>query len=226
MKKLTYAAAACLVFNCMWLVLMILSVAKRGSINSLHEAVKSVAKLDLLFHLSYINAIFVTVSAAVFLVFLYSQCSKYDHEWSLAGLVFIPPYLAINLFVYFSQISIVPILQKLAEVECDREMYIELLGMFVQGWQKSAVSVFNQLAYAVMGIPSIIFGVIMVGKKIISQAGGWSLIINGALCIIGAAGLVVQNNMMISATTAGGAVFIIALGAILIESRKSSKVDA
>ncbi|MFZ5946073.1 MAG: TetR/AcrR family transcriptional regulator [Bacillota bacterium] len=95
------------------------------------------------------------------------------------------------------------------------EVYRVILGQFIQGWSGSAVSVFNQLAYAILGIPSIIFGVLLIKNKKLSTLGGWLLTLNGISCIIGLIGTAANNRVLVIGSVAGGALFLFALIALV-----------
>lgn len=215
-KKLWFSAVLCLIFTVLWLILMILSVSKTGSISSFEQAISSVMNTGILFKISYINAVFVTITATVFFTCLYYYCKSLNAEWSLIGLLFVPIYSILNLFVYFSQITIIPRLITLMDGSKYSEIYKVILGQFVQGWAGSAISVLNQLAYGILGIPSIIFGMLLVKNKRISTLGGWLLTLNGLSCIVGGIGTVANNEIFATGSVIGGALFLFSLVAIVV----------
>jgi hypothetical protein len=153
-KKLRAAAAVCLIFTSLWLVFMILYTVNTGVIDTFEEAIASVIEPEILFYLSYTNAVFVTVTASIFFVYLYHYCKPFNAEWSLVGLIFVPVYGLLNLVVYVSQITVIPRLTALMSDTQYSQAYTVIAGQFVQGWSGSVLSVLNQLAYAVLGIPS------------------------------------------------------------------------
>lgn len=222
-KKLRASAILCLVFTVLWLILMIVSVSKTGSIITFEQAIDSVMNTGVLFYLTYINAVFVTITATIFFVHLYYYCRSLNVEWSLIGFAFIPIYSILNLFVYFSQIAVVPRLISLMNTSEFHEAYKVFLGQFVQGWPGSIISVLNQLAYAVLGIPSIIFGLMLIKNKSISTLGGWFLAFNGVSCLIGVMGTAANNEVLAIGSVVGGTLFLFALIAIVFEKNKIVK---
>lgn len=210
-NKLWVAALLCMLFTILWLILMILSILKTGSIRTIDQAINSVMKTGLLFHFSYINAVFVTITVTIFLICLFDYCKYLNLQWSLIGIIFVPIYSILNLFVYFSQITIIPRLITLMNISQNPDVYRVILGQFVQGWSGSAIAVTNQLAYAILGIPSIVFGVLLIKDKEISTLGGWLLVLNGISCIIGIIGTVTNNEVIAAGTVAGGVLFLFAL---------------
>ncbi len=215
-KNLRNSALVCLVFTVLWMVLMILSISNTGPVRTLEQAINSAANAGILFRITYINAVFVTVTAAVFFICLYCRCKPLNDHWSFAGLIFVPVYCVLNLLVYFSQIAVVPRLVALMESSGYPEVYQAMLGQFVQSWSGSAISAVNQLAYAVLGIPSIIFGMLLVRDRKVSVPGGWLLILNGLSCITGVIGTAVGSETLAMGSVAGGALFLFALVAIVL----------
>jgi hypothetical protein len=78
-------------------------------------------------------------------------------------------------------------------------------------WPDSAVSILNILAYAVLGIPSIIYGVMLTKAGKVMRIGAILLILNGVLCNIGLIGVMTETNWMKLGTMLGGILFLAAL---------------
>lgn len=218
-KKLWFSALSCLIFTVLWLTLMILSASKTGSISTFEQAIDFVMKAGILFQLSYINAVFVTVTITIFFTCLYYYYKPLHAEWSLIGYVFIPIYSVLNLLVYFSQISVVSRLITLMNTSKYPEVYRVVLGQFVQGWSGSTISVVNQLAYAILAIPSIIFGTLLIKEKKISTLGGWLFTLNGLSCIVGVVGTAINNQVLAVGSVLGGALFLFALIVIVLKMK-------
>jgi len=66
-----------------------------------------------------------------------------------------------NLAVYLSQVTVVPRLFQLQATPEYQALSQFLLRQAIQQWPDSMVSIVNNLAYAILGVPSIIFGVLM-----------------------------------------------------------------
>ncbi len=210
-KMFGKVSLVCLIFSILWLLLMVLSIARIGSIDTLEQAIYSVANPDWLFYLTYINAVIITILITILFVGLYLYCKPSEPEWSMIGLIFVPVYCVFNLFSYFSQITIVPKLlayQTMADYDNASKI---LLGQMVQGWQGSAVSVINNFAYAILGVSSIAFGVVLLKKRKFAKVSGIFLILNAVACIIGIIGIVAGNKIIGMGSAVGGGLFIIVL---------------
>jgi hypothetical protein len=210
-KTLGAMSLTCLIVTVLWLVLYIYSVASAGPLETLEQALASVARPDALFYLTYANATLVTLSATMLFAGLYVYCQPTAPGWSAMGLVFVPVYCVLNLFAYLSQITIVPrllALQQTAEYQAASRL---LLGQMVQQWPGSAVNVLNNLAYAILGIPSIVFGVLLCRRGSSTRLPGVLLALNGVACIIGMAGVVSGSGLLQQGSIVGGALFLLAL---------------
>ncbi|MCX8129509.1 MAG: hypothetical protein N3I35_05335 [Clostridia bacterium] len=214
-KKTGITSIVCLVFTILWIILMIAFIAGARELKTLEDAVYLASSRGTLYYLSFINAVCVTVAATVFFAYLYQDIKKHYSGAALAGMAFIPVYCAINLFVYSSQITIVPILASHADSQYS-DIYKVILGQFVQGWPGSTVWVLNQLGYAVLGIPSIVFGVLLIKHIAGAKPGGVLLSLNGAACIAGVAGIVFKNTLLMMGSVVGGVLFLFALIAIAV----------
>jgi hypothetical protein len=69
----------------------------------------------------------------------------------------------------------------------------------------------NSLAYAVLGIPSIIFGLLLYNSGRVSRSGGILLSLNGLAGITGFVGVVVKSTILAQGVLAGGILFLLAL---------------
>ncbi len=210
-NKLRISTMLCLFFSVGWVILMIISTSSASPVKTIDDAVHSVTDTGGLFQLTYINAVLVTITATIFYCGLYSYLKSLNRDWSVIGFVFVPVYCLLNIVVYFSQITVIPRLNSLIVEAENPEMYRAILGLFVQSWSGSVISVMNQLAYAVLAVPSVIFGMLLIKNKKISVPGGWLLLLNGVCCILGAIGTAANHGMLSSGSMAGGILFIFAL---------------
>jgi len=117
---------------------MIILAAKTGPISTFEQAINSVMNVGILFQLNYINAVLITITATIFFACLYDYCKSLNAQCSLNGVTFVPIYSTINLFVYFSQIAIIPRLLTLMKICASPDVYTVILGQFVQAWSGSA----------------------------------------------------------------------------------------
>ena len=137
--------------------------------------------------LTYANAAALT-AVAVLLYFAFYQYLKSDHPiLSAIGLVFVPLYGIFNLLVYLSQITIVPILAS---------RNAETLAQWLQIWPQSTIAILNQVAYTLLGISSILFGIAFIRKDHAVHLAAWLLILNGIACILGLIGVLIGNSLL------------------------------
>ena len=200
-----------LVLTVTWLALLIASLSGVGPLDTFDQVLAYAARLDALFYLSYINSALIVVPATVLFCVLYRQYYGADPYGSLVGLVFVPVYTALNLFAYLSQITVVPGLiahRQQPEYQAAADV---LLRQMIQQWPESGVAFFNGLAYAVLGIPAIIFGVLMSRHTPPLKLAGALLALNGVACILGVVGLLTRSDLLGLGTVAGGVLFLLAL---------------
>ena len=204
-KLLGTLSLICLIFTVIWLVLLIYGAATQGPVETLEQALASVAHLGLLHYLTYANATLITLSATMLFAGLYVRCKTEAPLWAAMGAAFVPIYGLLNLFAYLSQITIVP---RLVALQPASDL---LLAQMVQGWPGSAVNVVNNLGYAVLGIPSIIFGLLLGKRHAPMRLAGILLALSGVASIIGMAGIVAQSPALGLGSIVGGVLFLAAL---------------
>lgn len=102
-----------------------------------------------------------TLAAVALFAALYAWLKPIAPACAIIGLVFVPIYGVLNLVAYLSQVALVPALVALrADVEYVATADV-LLRLTLQAWPASAMAFFNGLAYAILGIPSILFGFLL-----------------------------------------------------------------
>lgn len=204
-RLLGAVAATCLVVTVIWLVLFIYGTATQGAVETMDQALASVAETGALHHLTYVNATLVTVSALMLFAGLAVRCGAAAPLWAAMGAAFVPIYGLLNLFAYLSQITIVPRLVAL------RPGANVVLAQMVQAWPGSAVNVLNNLGYAVLGVPSIIFGLLMSRETPSMRVAGILLALSGVASIVGLVGIVAQSAALGLGSIVGGVLFLAAL---------------
>jgi hypothetical protein len=198
-------ALICLIVTAVWILLLIYQASTQGSPATADQAVAYVAYLDPVFYVTYGNAAMISLSATMLLAGLYIVLRDDAPMWAAMGVAFVPVYSLLTLFAYVSQITIVPrlvVLQPGSNV---------LLAQMVQAWPGSAVNVLNNLGYAVLGIPSIVFGVLLAMRDVSLRLAGILLALSGIASLIGMGGIVVQNVILSGGSIAGGLLFLAAL---------------
>jgi hypothetical protein len=190
---------------------MIAYMVTAGPMETFEQTLAVVSQQSWTFTLNYANATLFTILATILMTGLYSYCKDTAPGWCLVGLVFIPVYSVLNLFSYLSQITIVPqllILHQTPDYEATAEL---LLRLMIQHWSGSGVIVLNTLAYALLGIPSVIFGVILMRRGTLMRASAVLLILSAIADIVGALGTITGNALLGLGSLLGGFIFTIAL---------------
>ena len=195
-----------------WLVLLILGMTNEGTISTFEQRLAQAAKMDIIFFLSYLNGALLTIGATMLFAGLYILCKSASPEWSAMAIVFVPVYCTLNLFVYLSQITIVPQLLLLQNQAVYQAISDFLLRQMLQQWPGSAIQMINLLAYVILGIPSIIFGLLLTRYGRAIRAGGILLALSGIVSILGFAGVLAHSSTLAFIGAAGGgALFWMAL---------------
>jgi hypothetical protein len=201
-----------LVLTALWVTLLIYDVVRFGPVETFEEALAFVSRLDATYYLSYANVVLLTIAATMWMAGLYVYCKPLLRELpAQIGLVFVPIYGTMNLFAYLSQITIVPQLVELRQAAAYQPAADVLLRMTIQMLPGSGVAIFNTLAYAVLGIPSIVFGLALRKRGRPMSAAGILLALNGVACIIGVVGGVLRNSFLGMGTAVGGFLFFLSL---------------
>ncbi len=200
-----------LVFSILWLVFLIAGMATAGPLDSFDRVLAHVSQPGPLFYLSYLNAALITLSATALYGVLYGLVRRTFPNGARAVQLFVPVYCAFNLFAYLSQVTIVPsLVAALRQPETAPTARL-LLSQVVQEWPSSGVAFYNNLAYALLGIPSILFGLAFTRQKGALRTGGILLALNGAACILGMVGILAEIAPLASGSLIGGVLFIAAL---------------
>jgi len=210
-KNFKVIALLCLVFTSLWVVFMVWHGVETGPVETLEKAIDTAANPGWLFYANYLNAVIFTLLCTAVFAGLYVVCKSVDPVLALLGIVFIPVYSVLNLFCYFSQVSIVPTLLSGADPAANPEMLKTLVGQLIQIWEGSLVSFLNGFAYAILGIPSITFGIVLLKMGRYAKISGILLILNATACILGIAGYVMKSSILSMGTVVGGLLFLFSL---------------
>jgi hypothetical protein len=198
----------------LWVILMIGSQIINGPIATLEDAIRSVQNINFLHILTYLNAAALT-AVAVLLYFAFYQYLKSDHPiLSALGLVFVPVYGIFNLLVYFSQITIVPALATRNTIG---------LAQWLQIWPQSTIATLNQVAYALLGLSSILFGIAFLRKDSSTRLAAIFLILNGIACILGLIGVLIGNSLLGMGSLVGGVLFLVAVAMLGFQYRREQE---
>jgi hypothetical protein len=200
-----------LIFTILWLVFLIADMAAAGPLETFEQVSAHVAQLNWLHYATYFNAALVTLSAVAFISALYAWLKPQAPDWAVIGLVFVPIYGALNLVTYLSQVTLVPALFDLQTDPRYADTADLLLRLTLQAWTASTLAFFNGLAYAVLGIPSILFGLFLWKYPGALRWGGLLLALNGVACILGVIGALTGSTLLAQGVMVGGVLFLAAV---------------
>lgn len=200
-----------LILVSLWAALLILSIARGDVVETLDQALAYVEGRGAVYALIYVNAVLFTIAASAFFAALYVHFRAKAPTGSAVGILFVPVYCALNVLVYASQITIVPQLAELKALPAYENAAMFFLGQMVQMWPGSTIAIINGLAYAILAIPSIVFGALLVQENGMKRVAGVLLVLNGLACIAGPVGLVIEIPVLEIGTLLGGGLFLLAL---------------
>ena len=200
-----------LILTTIWLVLLITFTASSGTMETFDQALAYTAQAGTLYYITYINAALIVLAVTSLFAVLHSTYRLRSPAWSFIALAFVPVYSTLNLVVYLSQITVVPRLLELSEAPVFQHAATALLSQTLQIWPESSTAAINSLAYAVLAIPSIIYGFLLWGQRRILRIAGALLACNGVACILGFGGVILHNPWLQWGTVIGGALFLAAL---------------
>jgi hypothetical protein len=204
-----------------WVVLMV--VMGRDIRPEWHAAdfLKYAQEGHLLFYITYINAVVLTLLTSFLFSILYLVHREDQPIPATFGVIFIPVYALLNLVAYGSQFLIIPMLERTYPISGLTETEVMFLSEWVQMAPGTIISKINGLGYAVLAIPSICFGLIFYQEKPPGKIISFLLIINALLCITGLAGLAINKPSWMLGTIFGGVLFTMAIPLIIIHFRRT-----
>jgi hypothetical protein len=182
-----------------------------GGIDSYEEALEYVSSPGILFYITYLNVVILTGMVLMLFGLLYLFFRDTYPAASLSGMLFVPVYAAYNLLVYVSQVSMVPKLIENSGPGAESEVMEFFLGHMIQMYEGSAIGMLNHFAYAVLGVPSILYGRMVYRLNPAGKISGAALILSGTVCMIGFAGILAGNEVLSFGSALGGMLFWLAL---------------
>jgi hypothetical protein len=200
-----------LILLLLWAVTLIWDVARGDVVEDFYQALDYVHNRDGLYLVNYANAMLFTLTVTMLFGALYAYYQPVAPSWSAAGIVLVPVYSAFNLFVYASQITIVPQLVRYQSLPGHEAVAAFFLGQMIQLWPGSAIGIVNALAYAILGIPSIIYGFLLWGGNRLMRAASVLLVLSAIACLAGPIGLITGISTLQLGTALGGFIFLLAL---------------
>jgi hypothetical protein len=171
------------------------------------------AEPDLFYKLNYINVSVLTLGVVFFFTLLFRFLKQKTEGVALAGFVFVPIYGVLNLLCYSLQISQVP---SMALSALDHPESIPYVAQWIQANPASVIGFINGMAYAVLGIPSILYGYLLFTDSI--KFAGLTLLLNGVFCVLGMMGMMLDSKILAMGIMVGGFLFLVSLGCFLFET--------
>ena len=211
-NKIKVTSIILLIQTLLWLVFTGFSMSQVESTWTCTDYVYWASNPDVFFIGNYINATLLTITAIVLYTFLYDFLKNKYGSYALSGFVFIPIYGVINIIGYSIQISVVPLI---ASNSLDSPDKIYFASQFIQANNQSIIGFLNGMSYAILGIPSIIFGFLMF--KELKKISGVLISLNGVFCIFGIIGYIIKSSILAMGIMIGGIVFMGGLVAMAFE---------
>ena len=209
-----------------WALLLIYTTATSPTANTLSDQISIIENQGVLFILIYLNAGLLTLAFSASLSGLYLYCRDAYPLWATLALVFIPVYAACNLVAYLSQVFVVPGLLQMAHDPQTASTAEILLRMAIHTWPGSIIEFINGLAYAVMGIPAIILGILISRKARGLLTGGILLALSGLLSIVALLGIGFANPIIKFISPLGGLLALASLILLALQFLRQPESDS
>jgi hypothetical protein len=210
-RPLSILTSAVAITTAVWVALTIYRQITLPPINTLADQIAFIEGQFGLFKLTYANAALITLANTALFVGLYVYCREQHTLWAAVALVFVPMYAIGNLLVYLSQVFVIPGLLTLYNDPANLTVAESLLVLTLHEWSGSAAEFVNVLSYALLGIPSIVMGLLMYRKAAGLRAGSLLLAISGVLSILSLVGLGTGSAFLMSMVMVSGLIFLVAL---------------
>jgi hypothetical protein len=203
-----FLSVTCAIFAAM-------SVSQGQPTSSGLEYLKWLSNPDVFYTAYFVCAVILTLLIVVLFTLLYDYLSKINRTAALLGIVFIPIYGAINLVCYSLQITIVP---SLVAGALSSGSDIGFVSQLILNDNQSVLGFIYGLAYSILAIPSIIYGLMFV--KNAKKGSGITLIIHGLLYIVGIVGFMFQNAILSQGIVLGAIAFLLCQVFLILDFRK------
>jgi hypothetical protein len=158
---------------------------------------------------TYVNAVLFSILNTMVFAGLYALLKSENPLWSGIALAFLPVYAILAIFSYLSQLVIVT---RLIDLIGDPELgsaSILMLHNMLQMYPKSALGYFDQFSYFILGIPSLIFGLLLYRHQQPLRLAGILLSLSGITCLLIGPGVMLDIPALISSPSMIGGVLSI-----------------
>jgi hypothetical protein len=192
-----------------------ISISQGQPASSGIEYLTWLSKPDVFYSAYYVGAVILTLLIVALFTLLYGYLSNINRTAALVGIVFIPVYGVINLVCYSLQITVVP---SLAAGAISAGGDVGFVSQLILNDSSSVLGFVYGLAYSILAIPSIIYGLMFV--KNAKKCSGITFIIHGLLYVVGIAGFMLKNTVLSQGINLGAIAFLICLVFLIIDFRK------
>jgi hypothetical protein len=206
-----------------WAILLIVDMAGAGPLDTFQQILVHVSRLSPLYYIGYVNIGLVTLAVTALLAGLYVRLRHRQPLWASIALAFVPVYAGLNLVVYMMQITIVPGLLRLRVDGEFGAMATWALRMLIHIAPGSIAEFANILAYAVLGIPSVVFGALLWGRSRMWSGTAALLIFSAVVDALALLGLIVESQLLKMGVLVGGFLFWTALLLMLVALREEAE---
>jgi hypothetical protein len=203
-----------------WALLLIVDMAGAGPLDTFQQILAHVPRSSPLYYIGYVNAGLVTLAVTALLAGLYVRLRHRQPLWASIALAFVPIYTGLNLAVYIMQITVVPGLLRL---QVDGEfgaMATWALRLLIHIAPGSIAEFANILAYAVLGIPLVVFSALLWGRSRMWSGTAALLIFSAVADVVALQGLVVESPLLKRGVLVGGFLFWVALLLMIVALRE------
>lgn len=207
-KTLGFISLLTLLSTITWLGATIAFNASAGALDTFDRVLAQVSSLEPLFFLSYVNAAILTLLNSLFMAGLYLYSRDRLPAWSTITAVFIPIYGTLNLVAYLSQVAVVPRLVDLQATDPAVDLLLQELIHLAPG---STVAFINGLAYAVLSIPLVVFGLVLLKEGSLLRAAAWLFLLAAVADVLGLVGILINSSGLRLGLLVGGVFYLLAL---------------
>ena len=209
-KTLRRIALATFVTLVLWIPLMFLHTASLGSLEDKADLIRTTSQLGTFHYINFINAVALTILDAALLFGLYKYLKHEIPGLGLIGVSVVPVCAALNVFVYGSQITVLPGLARALAADPGNSTYETLIAEFIH-YGTGIVPALNGYAYALLGIPSICFAAPLLPRGGFATWSGVFLVLNAVACLLGLIGHVTQIAAFSMGVLLGGLLWTVAV---------------
>jgi len=215
MRLLRVITATLVVVTALWAVLTIVSVSETDPEWMPPDYLRWIAHPSLATTLNYLNAAVVTAVAVAFFALLAAMRYRSAPGAVSIAAAFVPIYGTMNLAVYVSQISLVPSLARAAIANQTAEPVVA--QMLQLSSEDTVVALLNVLAYAILAVPSAIFGLVVLRREGRPVFSGALLAASGVSSVVGFVGAMTGSGSLETGVLAGGGLFLVALVVLYLQ---------